>query len=447
MRKLFLIFLFWPTLLSAFLYEPPPVHREELPSGIKLFLTQDPEFPTVEILFHFVGGSIEDPKGKEGLSALMMEGIRSGGTSTRRPEEIEEELDFIGAVIEASVDPEFRTLSLKILKKDLEKGLEILFDLVRNPAFDPERFEITRERLKESLNREEEEPLSLALREFPKLVYGKKSVWGRRANLKSVSKISWEDLVRFCGQTIGPNRLVIAASGDVTPVEIGRLIKIRTADWLPPGKLPPPLPPLKKNFKEERFLLNRPGLSQSTIVAGHLGEKRTNPDKFALIVMDHILGGSGALTSRLGESIRIEGGQAYSVWSDYTFAAEPGLFYAVAQTESAHTDDVLEKIIGTIRGIASGVRPEELERAKKAILSSFFFHYESRFNLARDTVRFHLWGYPEDYISRYQVEIERLTAEDIKRVAGGYLHPDRMKILVIGSEYRPLPRRFKEWKR
>lgn len=410
----------------------PGVH--DLPSGMKVFVLEDRTLPIVNLALYLKGGSVRDPKGREGLASLALQGIRFGGSRVRRPETVEETLEFVGGSLEVAVFPEFSTLSLAVLKKDLATGLDLLFDLLQEPAFDPRQVDILRKKSIEAVIREAEDPLRLGMREFPKRVYGEDSVWGRAPSARSLKRISRNDLAKYHRRFVAPNRMVIAASGDLTDLELIREIKIRTAGWGPAEESLLDLPAFERGFRPGLFFLPRKGLTQSTILIGHLGAKRDNPDKFALIAMNYILGGSGALTSRLGEEVRTQSGQAYSVWSHFGFGKEEGVFYAAAQTASASTTTV----IGQMQKILSqmAVRPEiseaEIYRTKKVLKNSLFFDYETRFALVRDFAKFHLWGYPDDYLEIYQKEVAGLDRDAVQRVAGQYLHPEGWKILVVG---------------
>jgi zinc protease len=151
--------------------------------------------------------------------------------------------------------------------------------------------------------------------------------------------------------------------------------------------------------------------------------------------MNFILGGSGSLTSRMGEEIRSNAGKAYDVWSDFGFGRDLGVFRAMAQTALENTDWVVKKIAEMIETMKSGnVTPDETSKAKFAILRSLVFDFETRFAQVREQARFHLWGYPDDYLVRFQKGISAVTPEDVGRVAKGYLHPEGLKTLVVTDE-------------
>lgn len=432
---LLLIFLI-PACGRPSFFKPVKPAVQKLPNGLEILAIEDHELPTAQFFLYIRGGSVTDPKGKEGLSSVAMQAIRLGGGGGIGPDEIEETLEFTGASLEMGTNQEFWSVSLSLLRKDLETGLGILLKLLQRPALDPDRLETIKRRTKEALERKKENPLALAYQEYPSLVYGEESPWGRRPTLASIDRITRDDVVRFHREFIHPDRVIVAFSGDFSVDRMVSLIEKGTKDWRPAGVDLPSIPPLKDEDERRVALIPRKGVTQATILMGHLGAKRDNPDKFPLLVMNFILGGSGSLTSRLGEEIRSSAGKAYAVWSDFGFGRDYGLFKAVAQTSLDNTQWVMQKMESMIRETSTSPRfkQEEIERAKRAILHSLFFDFETRFAQVKEEARFRLWGYPENYLEIFQREISKVSEADLERVARRYLHPDGLRILLITEE-------------
>lgn len=418
------------------LLKPLRPSLQMLSNGMELMVLEDHEFPTAQFQFFIRGGTVYDPPGKEGLAAVAMQTIRLGGAVGRLPNQIEEDLEFTGTSLEMGVTAEYNSVVLGLLAKNLDQGLDILFDLLRRPTFDGGRFEMVKARIKDGILREREEPARLGLKEFGALVYGEASPWGRQATPESIDRITVEDVKRFYEETIFPDRMLVAAAGDFSSAQIAARIEERSKDWKPAGWQPAAVSPVTEKFDKEAWIVPQKGLTQATILIGHLGAKRENPDKFPLLVMNFIFGGSGALTSRLGEEIRSSAGKAYAVWSNFGFGRDYGLFYAVAQTALENTQWVVNKMAEMIRSAAK--RPDfgkkEVESAKRAILRSLVFDFETRFNQVKEQARFHFWGYPEGYLVTFQKKIAGVSKEEVDRVAQEYLHPDGCKVLVVTDE-------------
>lgn len=417
------------------------LHRPEtvtLGNGLEIMSLEDREFPTAQLFLYIRGGSVYDPPGKEGLAGIAMQSLRLGGADGRTPERIEEDLEFVGASLEMGAAAEYESAALSLMTKDLDLGLDILFDLLRRPTLDPRRFGIVKGRAKDAVLRDEEDPIKLAYREFPLFVYGLESPWGRKATTESIDRITLEDVKGFLQKAIAPDRILVAAAGDFSVGEIAKKIESRTKDWKASGEKPAPIPPLEKRFEKGALVLARPELTQASILMGHLGAKRENPDKFALLVMNFILGGSGALTSRMGGEIRSSSGMAYSVWSDFGFGRDYGLFRAAAQTALDNTSWVAKKMEAMIRTAQTQAdfTDGEVASAKRAILRSLIFDFETRFAQVKEQARFRLWGYPDDYLEVFQKKIGSITQSQVAKAAKDYLHPDGLKILIVTDEKR-----------
>jgi predicted Zn-dependent peptidase len=418
------------------LFVPLKPSLTKLANGMEVMVLEDHEFPTLQMQVYLRGGAVYDPAGKEGLSAVSMQSVRLGGTEGRDPTKIEEDLEFVGASLEMGASAEFLSAGVSLMTKDADLGLDILFDLLRKPALDPVRFGIVKERMKDAILRDEEDPLSLASREFPGFVYGPGAAWGRKATPKTIQAVTREDVQKFCADNFHPDRILIAVSGDISEKEILDKLKTRTEGWEKSSADLPALTPVTQAFKAESAVIPRKELTQSTVVLGHLGTNRTNPDKYPLLVMNFILGGSGSLTSRMGGEIRSNAGKAYDVWSDFGFGRDLGVFRAMAQTAIENTDWVVKKIGEMIATLAKDghVTPEENEKAKLAILRSLVFDFETRFAQVKEQARFRLWGYPDDYLVRFQKGVAAVTPADVARVAKSYLHPEGLKTLVVTDE-------------
>lgn len=407
-------------------------------NGVQNDILADPEFPTVQAGLFIQGGAVYDPPGKEGLSAVAMQTIRLGGIEGMAggsPDAVEKTLETVGASLELGSSAEFLTGSIALMKKDLASGLDLFFGLLRRPALDRSRFELVKIKAKEALAHEKEDPLALASRYYPALVYGPDSPWGRRATPESIDRITWEDVREFWRANIVPDRMLFAVSGDLSSEEWMQAVELRVDGWKEKGAPLPEIPPVVDPARGGVTFLPIPGLTQTTILVGHLGGKRDSPDKFPLLILNFILGGGGTLSSRLGETIRTSEGKAYGVWSEFGFGKDAGIFRAVAQTASENTEWVVRKIRLMIADLVT--RPkfseEEVDRAKQAILKSLVFDFETRFSQVREQARFRLWGYPGNYLEIFQKEIDAVSQKDLERVAKKYLHPDRFQILLVGD--------------
>lgn len=419
----------------------PKIDRVTLDNGLQLLMLQDSELPVVRGFLFVRTGALYEPASKVGLAAMTGELLREGGTLKRSPERFEADLAAIGADIESDIGREFASISFKCLKEDLPQVLGMVFEMLREPAFDAKKLELVRLQMLEQLRRQNDDPGKLAVREFPKLVYGADSVWARTTSPEILKSMTRDDVVAFYQKYFFPDRILLSVSGDFDKSALLKKVEGLTRDW-PKAPMPMEAPaPLTKTWSSGLNLIPKKA-DQATLLLGHFGDKRFNPDKFALMLLNDILGGE-ALVSRLGKRVRSTLGLAYGIYSRYGLETDYGLFFVMAQTQAKNAKRVLEesrKILEEIRRPGS-VTQAELDFYKQSLLNSLYSEYEPRYNFAKDEARFAFYGYPPNYLELFRQNIEKVTLADVQRVAEQYLRPDALQVLVVGDPKAigPLP--------
>ena len=411
----------------------PAIQRQTLPNGLQLLMLEDRELPVVRGYLYWRVGSIYEPADKLGLAEMTGELIREGGTLKHKPEQFEAELAAVGADIESDIGREFGLISFRCLKEDLPKVLGLVFDMLREPAFDAKKMELVRTRMLEALRRQDDDPGKLAMREFPKLVYGPDSVWSRTPTAETVKSLTREDVIAFYKKFFFPDRIVMALSGDFDPSAAAKLVEKDSEGLAKADQALPEIPKLSKTWQAGVKLVPK-ATDQATLVLGHFGDQRFNPDKFALLLLNDILGGE-ALVSRLGKQIRSTLGLAYGIYSRFGLETDLGLFVIMAQTKGPSTRQVLSetrRILEEVRRPGS-ISEAELAFYKQSLLNSLYSEYEPRYNFAKDEARFTYFGYPPNYLELFRENIEKVKLADIHRVAEQYLRPDALQVLVVGE--------------
>lgn len=414
----------------------PKIKRLTLKNGLRLLLLPDEELPVVRAYIYVRTGNIFDPPDKVGLASLTGDMLREGGTERLKPDEFDQALDGMGAELDAEIGREYGIVSFKGLKEDLPRLLNLTFEMLRKPRFDEQKFRLNQQQMFEALRRQNDDPGKIANREFPKLVYGKDSIWARSPTPATVRAITREDVAAFYRNFFFPNRLIVAISGDFDEKQTVEAIKKLTESWEPTHEKNSRLVPLEKKWEGGTFLAPK-AADQATLVLGHFGDRRFNPDKYALLLLNEILGGE-VLSSRLGKEIRSTLGLAYSIYSQFGLQTDYGLFYILAQTKAENTKRVLQetqKILEELRQKGS-VSEAELDFYKKSLINSLYSQYEPKDNFAKDEARFEYFGYPPNYLLLFKSKIQEVSLGDLYRVAQKYLQPDQMKILVVGDPKR-----------
>lgn len=414
-------------------FDFPTVKHQQLMNGMQLYLLPDHELPLVDLTVTVGGGSSLDDPNKTGLSNLFSAALETGGAGERSPQQLEEELEQMAAELSVSRSSYSTTFSMSLRTRDLARGLEILSDLMRRPGFDVERFELSRKQLRERIRRQNDEPSSIAGRTLSKAVYGDHS-FGRHATLESIDNIRRDDLLDLHGRFFQPDNVWLAVSGDIDAQPLIALLDQLFGDWQTvgaPSLAPEPLP----EGDEPAVWMVEKDVPQTTILMGHRGIEKNNPDMFALNVANYILGGGG-FNSRMMREVRSNRGLAYSVYSYFQVGRLlPEMFIASCETKAATTIEVVELMRDLMQQIKEEpVSAEELELAKESLINSFVFAFDSSQSVVNRRVRLDYYDYPPQYLETYREKIAAVTVEDVQRVARQYLHPDRLQIVLVGRK-------------
>ena len=411
---------------------PPKATRTVLSNGMILYLLEDPELPLVNISALIRTGSIYDPPDKVGLAKLTATLLRNGGAAGRTPQAINEELEFMAAEVEFYMNRESGRASLSVRKQDFPRALALLAGLLMKPAFDPAQLDLGKKKEVEAIRRSNDNPEEIAYREFRKVLY-EGNPRGQVPSIESIENIRREDLIGFHKRFFQPNNMMLGVSGDFKREEMISALEEAFRDWerplveLPFISTPSP--------RDKKMIYHAPkDLPQSTILLGHLSLPLDHPDHIPLKVLNYILG-AGGFSYRLTQEIRLNQGLAYSVGSFYQGRVGYGVFGAFCQTKSSTTHKAISLLYEIIEGLKKNrPRPEELDWAKKSLISQFIFSFTSSASIVSQQMQLEYDGLPEDYPEKFQGRVAAVSPEDLGRVAQKHLHPETSVLLVVGQE-------------
>ena len=412
--------------------EVPEVQQVTLANGMRLFLLEDHELPLVNVSVMIRAGSVYEPAEKVGLASITGEVMRTGGTAGRTGDQIDEELEAIAASVETDIGLNSGSASMSVLKGDLDKGLSILADVLMNPAFREDKIQLAKMQAASSISRRNDSVGAVAGREFDKLIYGADSVYARHIEYATIDPITRDDLVNFHGKYFGPNNAMLAVWGDFDTKQIIEKIENAFEGWQKVDLDLPGTPKVEYEFRKTVNVIRKDEVNQSNVYMGHIGGLRSDPDFFALIVMNKILG--GGFTGRLFKNIRSREGLAYSVYGTYSANYDyPGEFYVGCQTKSASTVYAIRAMLREVEKIReSEVTDEELALAKDSFLNSFVFNFDTKGEIVNRLMAYEYFGYPADFLQKTKANVEKVTKADVLRVAKKHLHPDKLQILAVG---------------
>jgi len=413
-------------------FEPPEAQRVKLENGIILYMREDHEIPLVNISAVIRMGSFYDPPGKEGLAKITGTVMRTGGTKSMTGNQIDEELDFIAGKIAVSVGTDSCTLSMSVLEKDIDKGLQIFSDILINPVFSEGKLETAKILETEAIERISDNPQKIAFREFRRLMYHG-DPRGRLSSVDSIEKIERDDLLEFYKRFFRPGNVMIALSGDIEEADAVRKIKNSLGKWnIPGGPEVSPPPPACVGASLNYIHKDTP---QSVIIIGQSAPGRESPDYYAFEVLDFITG-SGGFRSRIFDEVRNRLGLAYSAGSFYSPRTEYGVFGAYAMAKESSTVEALSAITKILdnmrdRGVESG---EELAWAKESIINNFIFSFATPNRIVTRQMMLEFDGLPDNFLTTYKDNIEMAGLDDLKYVAARYLSGESRIVLVLGNK-------------
>ena len=415
-------------------FDPPDPKdfRVQLANGLRAYLQEDRSLPLFSISAIINFGDLYVPEEKAGLGGLMGDTLIKGGTKTREGEAIEERIDFLGGSLSFFVSDRTSTLSLFVLSKDLEEGIDLFFDVLMNPEFREDALKLSRARLIDQLRRANDQPNAVLAREYARLLYGDHPLT-RQPTQKTYEGITAADLKVAHAQYFFPKNIILAAAGDFDRKDLMGKINKLTSGW--------------KNFKvvfpefTRTFLAPEPGvyfiqkeINQGYISLGHLGIEDTNPDYFAVQVMNFILGG-GSFTSRITTKVRSDEGLAYNTGSRFTTTwGFPGTFSGYVQTKSATVPYAISLILKEMDRIRKEpVSEDEMETAVSFYLESFADAFQSPQMTMANFALLEMQGKPMDYYKTYRGKFQGVTRQKVLEAAQKYIHPDKMAVMIVGD--------------
>ncbi len=414
----------------------PASMRVRLTTGTVAFLVEDAALPVVDLQVYLKSGSFAEPRGKEGLADLTASLMRTGGTATRAPEALDEELDFLAANLGVSMGDVTASATLSVLAKDLDRGLEILVDVLRNPAFRQDKLDVLKAQALEGLKARNDSTASIEARESNLLFYGDYPL-NRLETKASVESITREDVAAFHRSAFHPSKFLVAAAGAFRKDELVRKLEAAFKDWPKDETRPLEIPKVSHAPEPGIYCFHKEGknVNQGRVTIGHLGIDVHHPDVQAVRVMSYIFG-AGGFSSRLMQKVRTEEGLAYDVRSDL----RPGTSYPLVfkiqfQSKSESCVTAARLCLDELARIQKeGVREKELRDAQQFYLDAFpGFFFSTKIQTASTYAQAELLGLPEDYYRTYRERIAKLTLEDIRRVAREQLRPDRFAWVVVGN--------------
>ncbi len=414
-------------------FEIPKPQTFTLKNGLTVFLMEDRELPLVSAEVRIRTGSLYEPAEKAGLASITGTVLRTGGTRSMSPDQVDEFLENRAASIETSIGSDSGFASMNCLAEDFDEVFQLFVEILRSPAFAQDRIDLAKVQASAAIARRNDSINAITAREFSRLVYGADTPLGRLTQHATIAAITRDDLVAWHARYVHPNNMLLGLVGDFDAKQMRKRVEKAFADWPKGPNFSATEPGYRKQPNPGVFFIEKSDVTQANIVMGHLGITVRDPDYFAAQVLNEVLGGSFA--ARLFSNVRSKKGLAYNVYGGIGSSfLHPGLTRVGCQTKSSTMSEAVaalkEELVGMIE------RPPddaELARAKESILNSFVFNYDSKREVLSQQLLYAYYGLPLDFLERYRANIEKVTREDVARVARTHIHPDRLTLLVVGK--------------
>jgi len=411
----------------------PPIEKTTLDNGLKVIVIEHHELPVVAFRMVFKSGSACDPSGKAGLADLTA-GLLRKGTLAKTATQIAEEIDFVGGSLGAGSSRDATYATCQVLKKHFDVGLNLLSDIILNPTFKEDEIERLRKQTLAAIKQQKDDPDAVADEKFREFLFGDHP-YGQpsEGTETSVAALTRDDIVNFHKNCYVPNNAILAVVGDVTSREVIDKVKAKFSGWRSAAVTLPAFvePPEIKGY--QILLVDKPDLTQTYVRVGHLGVDRSNPDYFAVRLMNYILGGGG-FSSRMMDEIRSNRGLTYGIYCSFDFNKLKGAYTVDTFTRNDSTAAAIKAIIEQMEKIRSGgATDKELEDTKSFYTGYFPLQLETPDQIATQILNVELYDLGEDYLKDYRKNINAVSKADIQRVAQKYLDPKNLKLVVVSK--------------
>jgi zinc protease len=411
----------------------PKAQEATLSNGLRVVLLENHRVPTFTMQMVVLSGGLSDPSNYHGLATFTAALLREG-TATRKSKDIAEQIDTLGATLNAGagLSSFTSTVTAAGLVENLDQTLDIFSDVIRNPKFPQEEVDKYKQRQLAQLQFQRSIPQFLAAERFQRAIYGEHPAGLIVPPNESIKRITSADLAGFHSTYYRPNNAMLTVVGDVTMKEIMPKLEKAFGDWQK-GNVPETKIPAAPDQAAMRIqLIDRPGSVQTVLQLGNLGIERTNPDYFAVLVMNQILGGGPA--ARLFLNLREDKGYTYGAYSNFGGSKFRGTVTSSSEVRTDVTEGAMHEFMYELKRIRDEkVSPVELENAKRALVGGFALSLEQPNALLQNIVTQKLYDLPAEYWDTYPQMVSAITADDVQRAAQKYVSLSNLQIVAVGD--------------
>jgi zinc protease len=410
--------------------------RQPLPGGATLLVYPAETIPSVFVRVQMEAGAVHDPVGKAGLAQLTAQ-LLSRGSQALSADELALKTDALGMSVRVDIGRETAVGTLKCLPEDLQTGLGLLAEVVRNPAFPEDELKRMRDRVLVAVREAENDTRSVAGKRLMELIYPDGYPYRAPANgtEESLTAIAREDLVAFHARHYGLRDTVVTVVGNVDPAAVHQALVQAFHGWAGgQGRPAVPLAPALPGPVRDHVVV--PGKTQSDIALAWPLVDRCHPDYLALDFLATLFGGNGTpASSRLFRDVREKYGLSYYQFASFAGTLGAGAWSVHIGVNPARLDFAVDTLLQELKRLATEPVPAEEMESLKAFLEDYpAVQHESPERVAARLGEIERYGLGLDYVDRYPALVRALTAAELLSVAARYLDPDRVAVVSAGPE-------------
>ncbi len=427
-----------PKAAALRLFNLPKGETVQLANGLTLIHHHDSALPIVAAQLVVRSGSGANPLQQPGLANFTAQMLERGST-TRSASEIADDAAQLGTVLETSAAADASGVGVVSLSANFSRALELLADVVQNPAFAPSEVERQRGILLGELSQQRDSAEALASRVALGALYGDQHAYGfpglgTEAAVKATTRA---ELQRFWQQHYTPNNAALVVSGDITLQALTALAQASFGNWRG-TPMPPSVAGVIQRTPARLVLVDKPGAPQTALRLSGMGAQRKTAQFEALQVLNAALG--GLFSSRLNNLLREQRGYTYGVGSSFQFRRQPGPFTIATSVRTDVTGAALKDIFGQVRDIAAKPMPAaELAGARNSLVLSLPGQFESNRNVEASLANIFIYDLGPDYYSALPARYASVTAAQVQAGARTYLRPQRLIVTAVGDKEKIAP--------
>jgi len=414
-------------------YHFPRFAQRRLANGLRLVVAPVTKLPLITAVALVEAGATQEPEGKEGIATLTAQMLLEGAAGLDGAA-LADRFERIGASVEAYADWDVAAVTLSALSSRLPESLALVRDLLRSPTFPKREVARLREERLAELLQQLAEPRGLADEQFSHAVYESRARYSMPADgtTTTVGALTVDDVRAFYDARYKPSAVTLIFAGDVTMDQVVSLVEPLFGDWR--GEPTSDRRSAPDAARPGRLLrvVAKSDAPQSEVRVGHVGVPRNTPGYFNMVVMNAVLG--GLFSSRINLNLREAHGYTYGAFSAFDWRRGAGPFVVSTAVKSDVTSDAVREILGEIERMQrEEIGEDELTLATSYLDGVFPIRYETTGAIAGALASLIIHGLPEDYYDRYRERVRGVTTSDVMRAAQEHLHPDRLRVVVVGD--------------